>query len=148
MISSFKLLFTWERLRWSDAGVQCEWRGLTVSRTIRVDGGSELISFTHRQAETNIYCKCAKLDLPGMLTLPCEHWVQYHSPWTSPATADCGGDRDTEWRADQAARPAPDSTPSSYIQQWACTVSVTSTDRDKDTQLNTLLDTCAPRLLN
>lgn len=34
---------TWERFRWSDAGVQCERRRLAVRRTVRVNRGSELV---------------------------------------------------------------------------------------------------------
>lgn len=68
------------------------------------------------------------LKLTRVLTLIYEYWVPYRSPWTGPAMAGCGGDRDTEWRAAQAERPAPDSNLSSHILVWACTVA--SADRN------------------
>ena len=58
----------------------------------------------------------------------------HRSPWTGPATAGCGTDRDTERRAAPAGGPAPDSNLSSYILVWACTV--TSADGDTNKQLN------------
>ena len=58
----------------------------------------------------------------GILELTSECGVTYHSPWTDPAMAGCGGDRDTEGRAGRAGQPAPGSNLSIHPLVWACTV--------------------------
>lgn len=80
----------------------------------------------HKQRKPTV---CATLKLPKMLLLMYDYRVAYHSPRMPPATAGCGGDTDTEWRAAPAARPAPDSSLSSRTLGRRCTA--TSTDRDQ-----------------
>lgn len=46
----FFFFFTWECLCRSYTGIQGKRRWLAVSRTVRVDGGPELVSCTHRGA--------------------------------------------------------------------------------------------------
>lgn len=66
---------------------------------------------------------------------------RYHSPWMDPAIAGCGRERDTERRAAQAVRLAPDCSLSSHSLVRPCIV--TSADKESVHPTNIGLNTCA-----
>lgn len=111
---------TWECLCRSYAGIQGKRRWLAVSRTVRVDGGSELVSCTQRSrwgTPTHARLK------PPLLSM-CEG--PYRSPWWESARAGCGAGRGTGWRTSPAGRRSPDNNPSNRILAWAWTVTSAS----------------------
>lgn len=137
-----KCFFTCECLRWSDASIQCKWWWLTISRTVWVNWGSELVPCAYRGPGQHMYRKIfayTMLKLMWMLTPIFKGW--YHSPWMDPAIVGCGRGRDTGWRAAQAEKLAPDSSLSSHSLVWPCIV--TSADKQSIHPANIGLNTCA-----